>query len=264
MLDCPADDDEDAKAEMKNLPYRARVGMLLWLARNTRPDIAYQVNALARVAHNPGLPHWHASTHLLKYVSGTRDMGLIYKRSDALAGVPGQIKPVLWSDATWAPDYGDAYDNYRSTSGWMATVGDNVLSWSSHRQSVVAQSSTESEWYAAGDAAKEAAHLRKLLVDLGNKVHGPITLHCDNQSTIKQSVNSVDQHSSRHVGQRYHYLRQQCNSGKLSLSFVPTTEQRADIFTKVLPKAPHKYLRSLLRVQNMHDDIVTAPILVPV
>ena len=38
---------------MKNKPYRQRVGQLLWLARCARLDLSYQVNALARVAHNP-------------------------------------------------------------------------------------------------------------------------------------------------------------------------------------------------------------------
>ena len=63
--DCPAEDDLEQKRTMASKPYRRRIGQLLWIARSSRPDIAYQVNALARVAHNPGLAHWKASTLLI-------------------------------------------------------------------------------------------------------------------------------------------------------------------------------------------------------
>ena len=130
----------------------------------------------------------------------------------------------------------------------MVSVEQNVVNWCSHRQPVVAQSSTESEWYAAADAAKEAVHFRHMFNDLSIPIHGAISLRCDNQSTIKQSVNAVDQKNSRHIGQRAHFLRQQCNSGQLSLLFVPTKEQRADLFTKCLPTPAHEDLRRKIGV----------------
>jgi hypothetical protein len=154
--DCPADDDLQQKAEMKDKPYRKRVGQLLWLARTSRPDIAYQVNCLSRVGHNPGIQHWLASSLIIRYVNHTRHYGLVYKRSSSLLDVPGQWKPVLWTDATWASDYGDFYDNYCSTTGWVCQIGDCSVSWASSQQGAVAQSSAESEWYAAADGAKEA------------------------------------------------------------------------------------------------------------
>ena len=247
-LDCPADDDVKQRTFMKDKPYRIRVGQLLWLARTSRPDISYQVNALARVSHNPGKAHWDASTKLIKYISHTADMGVTYIRDENLTAVPGQWKPCLWSDATWASDYGDAYDNYRSTTGWVATLGRSPVSWKSCRQEVVAQSSTESEWYAAADAAKEALFLRHLFSDLKIPLHGSMELKCDNQSTIKQSLNAVNQHNSRHIGQRAHFLRQQCHTGNLSLKYVSTHEQLGDLFTKCLPEPAHNYLRKKLGV----------------
>ena len=241
--DCPADDDIAQRKLMATKPYRRRLGQLLWISRSSRPDIAYQVNALARVAHNPGLKHWQESTLLLKYLSHTQHMGLAFRHSE-----PSQI--CMWSDATWAPDYGTFYDNYRSTTGWGSTSGYNLLSWTSHRQPVVAQSSAESEWYAAADAAKEAEFIKNIFSDLGFPDYGAIPLLCDNQSTIKQTLNAVDQRSSRHLGMRSHFLRQQCHSKRLGLHFVPSRYQIADIFTKVLPRPAHEFLRSKIGVMS--------------
>ena len=51
--DCPSPTDTKQLEFMRSKPYKRRIGQLLWIARSSRPDIAYQVNALARVAHNP-------------------------------------------------------------------------------------------------------------------------------------------------------------------------------------------------------------------
>jgi hypothetical protein len=233
---------------MKTLPYRARIGQLLWLARNTRPDISYQVNALARVAHNPGKPHWDATSALIRYISHTRDLGLVYKRDPSYDDVPGFWKAVTWSDATWAPTYGSAFDNYRSTTGWVCMIGGNAISWTSHRQSVVAQSSAESEWFAANDGSKESIYIRRIFADLDHTMHGALPLMCDNQSAIKQSVTAMDSKNSRHIGLKQHYIRQLCNEGLLKLEYVPTQEQIADVLTKCLPVAQHEELRSKLGV----------------
>ena len=137
---------------MRDKPYRKRIGMLLWASRNGRPDIAFQVNALARVSTNPGPAHWHATTQVLRYLKGTRDYALTYTRDPDLD--PSHFNPVGYSDADWAPKYGDHYDNYRSTTGWVFFLGGNAISWRSRRQTRTAKSSAESEYYAAADAAK--------------------------------------------------------------------------------------------------------------
>ena len=80
-------------------------------ARNCRPDLCHPVNALARVAHNPGREHWHALQHLARYLDSTREHALTYSR-------PGSCVPKLptldvHTDADYAPRYGDKYNDYR-------------------------------------------------------------------------------------------------------------------------------------------------------
>lgn len=243
---------------MKDKPYRSLVGLLLWIARISRPDIQYQVGCLARAAHNPGKKHWDACKHMIRYMKHTHTHGIRYKRVPELNSVPGQFKPTLWPDATWAPNYGSFYDNYRSVTGWCCSVGSdnnpeagNLISWGSHRQSVVALATAESEWHAATEAAKEALYVADLFEALKIPLHGNITLRCDNQATISQSVNAVDHKASRHIGMKAHFLRQQCNWGKLQLSYQETKTQRGDIFTKLLPEPDHVRMRECLGVVDI-------------
>ena len=60
---------------------RAVVGMLLYLASNTRPDIAFSVNQCARFSHRPKKYHEDAVKRIIRYLKGTQDKGLIFEPS---------------------------------------------------------------------------------------------------------------------------------------------------------------------------------------
>ena len=243
--DSPSPDDTEHIAFMADKPYKRRVGQLLHIARTSRPDICYQVNALARVNNNPGKLHWEASTHLLRYISHTREYGLVLKQADT------GLQLRMWSDATWAPDYGTYYDNHRSTTGWTASGnndGSNLLSWCSHRQSTIALSSCESETNAAVDAAQEAVYVRGLLADLDVPLPHRVPMSCDNQSAIKLSLSVSDARQSRHVGNKAAFIRQQVRNGHLTLEWVPSADEIADCQTKCLPLPQHELLRTRMGV----------------
>ena len=59
------------------VPYLSAIGALMYLANCTRPDIAFSVNLLARYSSAPTRRHWKGIQHILRYLSGTTDMGLI-------------------------------------------------------------------------------------------------------------------------------------------------------------------------------------------
>jgi hypothetical protein len=117
----------------------------------------------------------------------------------------------------------------------------------------------ESEWYAAVESAKEALYVQKIFVDLGLAASSPLTLRCDNQSTIKQSLMAVNQRNSRHVGMKAHYLRHLCHAGKIIMDYVCTTDQLADLMTKVLPKPAHAFLRRKMGILT-YDEFNAIPV----
>ena len=95
---CPQSEDE--RVAMKDIPYLAAVGSLNYLAIGTRPDLAHAVGELGQFNSNPGLGHWKAVQHVLKYLKGTADLGLTY-------GPPGRSpQPMLqaYCNANYAGD----------------------------------------------------------------------------------------------------------------------------------------------------------------
>ncbi len=219
---------------MPKKEFKSWIGRLLHIARVGRPDIMYQTIALARVADKPNASNVRDLTHLIKYLATTVDKVL---RLDK----PTQMHLVGYSDATWSPDYGTDYDNYRSTTGRLFQLGGGaLLSWASRQQPIVARASTESELYAASDCALEAIHIRQLLNFMGHFTRNSVPIMVDNQSCIRQSVNTMDMRNARHYGRHAGWLRQRCKYGDVSLHYVPTKLQRADVLTKIQPRPGHE------------------------
>ena len=90
---------ESDKAQLSD--YRKLIGSLRWLADATRPDISYAVGQVSRYVQDPGPDHWLAAKRILRYLKGTVEYGLCYRRSTDGLRVQG------YSDADWAGDTDD-------------------------------------------------------------------------------------------------------------------------------------------------------------
>ena len=146
----------------------------------TRPDLSYPVGVISQFMARPIEEHLQCAQRVLRYVSGTKDRGLLYWTGTA-AHLVGS------TDANWA---GNAADR-RSTSGYAFSLGSAAIAWSSKKQPTVALSSTEAEYRGAAIATCEAIWLKRLLRDLQEEASDPTTIYCDNLSNIQLAKNPV-------------------------------------------------------------------------
>eukprot|EP00253_Pinus_taeda_P026176 PITA_26176 len=216
--------------------YRQLIGSLMYLV-NTRPDICFAVNTMSQFMCEPRKVHWVAAKHILRYLQGTMDYGLDYRQGDG-------VRLVGYTDSNWA---GCASDR-KSTSGCCFGLGSVVVSWFSRKQQSVALSSAEAEYMAASLASCEAIWLRKLLFGLFGQRLRPSVIYCDNQSCIELTENPVFHDRSKHIGIRYHFIRDYVQKGAVKLEYISTNEQVADILTKALPRGKHVYFRDKIGV----------------
>jgi hypothetical protein len=229
--------------------YMEITGTLMYAAISTRPDIAHAVHYLASNMQAPTLRHMQAAERVLRYLAGTKDVGLVFgsRNGDTVGDSRGrkaevQVEVCAFADADWANDRGDR----RSISGWVAKINGDPVSWSSKKQRVVALSTCEAELYAESAAIQEVLWLRGLMEELGLHTRTGSTVYGDNQSAIAVSQNGVKGERTKHVDVKYHFVTEAVERGVVSLKWVPTMQQQADIFTKALAAPVFELLRQQL------------------
>jgi hypothetical protein len=66
-------------------PDLSAIGALKYLANNTRPDIAFVIKLVVRFSVAPTMRHWNKVVNVLRYLQGTPDLGLFYKKNQDLS-----------------------------------------------------------------------------------------------------------------------------------------------------------------------------------
>ena len=157
--------------------YKGLIGSLLYLTASI-PDIMFVVCMCARFQSAPKESHFNAAKRILKYLQGTKDVGLWY---------PGNVSLSLtgYSDSDVA---GYKIDR-KSTSGTSHLLGSSLISWQCKKQSCVALFIAEAEYIATGSCCAQTLWLRQQLNDFGILLN-KIPILCDNTSAISLTKKS--------------------------------------------------------------------------
>jgi hypothetical protein len=228
--------------------YMEITGTLMYAAISTRLDIAHAVYYLACHMLAPTLHHMAAAERVMRYLSGTRALGLTFgtRNGSALGDSRGQTRTQIdvcaFADADWANGKSDR----RSITGWVAKINGDPISWASKKQRTVALSTCEAELYAEAAAIQEVLWLRDFMKELGLQSHVGSEVYGDNQSAIAVTKNGIKGERTKHVDIKYHFVTETVERGDVRLKWVPTAEQQADIFTKALSQPTFELLRSQL------------------
>ncbi|KAL0439499.1 UNVERIFIED_CONTAM: Retrovirus-related Pol polyprotein from transposon RE1 [Sesamum latifolium] len=93
---------------------------------------------------------------------------------------------------------------------------------------------TEAEYIAASEAAKEAIWMKNYIQELGvvPSITEPVVIFCDNNGAIAQAKEPRSHHRSKHILRRYHLLREMVSRDDCRMDRVSSAENTADPLTK--------------------------------
>ena len=153
------EEDEESPAIGTIREAQAITGELSWVAQRTRPDVSYAVGLMSRLIHCRPSYVVRIGHHVLKYLWGTRDFGLLYRSQS------GEEDLQVTADASFGP----SHEKFRSVQGITVQHFSNMLQWETGRQPFVTQSTCEAELLAYNEAYQVGEAMSALFTTLGMK-----------------------------------------------------------------------------------------------
>ncbi|KAL1199181.1 Retrovirus-related Pol polyprotein from transposon TNT 1-94 [Cardamine amara subsp. amara] len=242
----PKKDDEEVLGP--EMPYLSAIGAFMYLASHTRPDICFAVNLLSRFSSCPTQRHLNGIKHILRYLRGTKDLGLFYtNHKDGLVG---------YADAGYLSDPHHA----KSQTGYVFTHGGMAISWRSMKQTLVATSSNHAEILAIHEASRECVWLRSMTQHIKENCgmaegkEEPTILYEDNAACISQLKDGyIKGDRTKHILPKFFFTHDLQKDGEVKVEQVRSSENSADLFTKSLPTSVFKKLIHQIGMRRLKD-----------
>jgi hypothetical protein len=219
-------------------PYCALVSALNYIAVGTRPDVAFAVGRLSSFMDCYTPEHWSAALRIVRYLKGTRTMGLTL-------GGTNTLRLIGYSDS----DYANCPVTSHSISGNCFNLGSSAISWMSKKQRIVADSSCYAEYIALHDSSHEVAFLHELLTGLRFAPPTATPLLCDNDAARHLAKDHVSHPNVKHIHVKFHHICELVEDGTVALTCVRSADNTADILTKPLSRNDFQRLQHYLRIR---------------
>ena len=173
--------------------YQSVIGFLMWAAIYIRPDLAYSVGVISRYCSNLEKFHCDLLQHILKYVAGSLLLGIVFRKhsDDELIGYSHS-------------DFAGLVYGQKSTGAYNFLFAGAPISNSSKLQPTVSLFSTEAEYMALVETAKETIWCARFLAELHYREDTPVLLRADNQGSIYLSKNPEFHKRTKHIEIKWH------------------------------------------------------------
>jgi hypothetical protein len=213
------------------------LGKLRYLADRTRPDISFAASFLARFATNPTIHHINAILQTLGYIETTRNLGFY------LGSPTNQIRLFAMSDSSFIRD-----DDSKGQLSYSLVLADDSGAFftKSQKDKNVSISSFHSEINALVETVKMVVYYRGILQELNHPQFSPTIIDVDNQSVIMVSTTIRKDNRSMYLTNKTNFLREHVDNKIISLQYIETENNIADLGTKSSRVVPHNDLSAKL------------------
>ena len=208
---CPKNNLE--REQMKNIPYASAIGSLMYAQVYTTLDIAFAVGMLGRYQSDPGLDHWRVAKKVMRYLQGTKNYMLMYRRTE-------NLEVIGYSDS----DFAGYIDSCKSTSGYIFLMASGAVSWRSAKQTLTATSTMEAEFVSCFKATSHGVWLKSFIFVLRimDFISRPLRIYYDNSAAVFMAKNNKSGSRSKHIDIKYLAIRECIKEKKVVIEHVST------------------------------------------
>jgi hypothetical protein len=236
--------------------YRSIVGKLLYLAGNSRPDIAFAVHQVARFSHDPKQSHAVAIKRILRYLQGTKDRGMVMRPT-------GEWLIECHVDADFSGLWGSEDPNdpisAKSRTGYVLSLAGCPLMWVSKLQTETSVSTMMAEYVALSTAMRDMLPLKAMVEAVAKAVTGDDTVDVvcksdvweDNNGALTVATMPKITPQSKFFNVKLHFFKEHVATEQhpdrpVRIQKIDTEEQLGDIMTKGLVYDKFRPLRDRL------------------
>ncbi|MBW0528188.1 hypothetical protein O181_067903 [Austropuccinia psidii MF-1] len=162
--------------------------------------------------------HWAALEHLICYMRGTMNKALVLD----LVGKARMLE--VYVDVNWGGE------GSRSQHGFIGFLLGLLVVWNSKRQTCVASSTCQAEYMAMSFAVRAGMWISQCVTPITARITPILLLH--NQLAVKIANDSGSRKNLRHIKREFHLINEMIVNNKVTIKWITTREQKADIFTK--------------------------------
>ncbi|MBW0530115.1 hypothetical protein O181_069830 [Austropuccinia psidii MF-1] len=240
---------EPNKEDLRTYTYLSALGTaLLWIhvddgtltasSPQILEEIVTAISSKLKVKWDNEITGLEALKHLIAYLCLPETTGILLKDFGRALAFECYV------DANWGGE-GD-----RSSHGFLLLYNNNPVSWKSKWQATIASLTCQAECMAMSFAAQECLWMSHLF----QPILGPTVprLYSDNRTSVNIAMNVTSQKQTRHLIREFNLVNEYISKRKISLSWISTHEQLADILTK--PLGPLKVTQFLLLLNSTKPD----------
>ena len=243
--------DDTEKEQMKTRPYLAALAALLFYVLAIRPDCTVVVVLLCQFMQSPSPQCWDVLVKLIAYCHGTRTASIMYRRKPEkipkeFDGSAAEWK--LFRDNFLFFNYCDGAWKITSVAGYLTSICDGPLVWSTKLVKVICHSSAEAEICAGSLLSKDNMYLRQLLGAMGINILGAVPTFIDSTAAMDITGRLGVSKRTAHFLRWQHYMRWCVSHNFIRLIFVSTKRQLADALTKMVDKTLFLQFRDMVLV----------------
>ena len=235
---------------------------ICYSAMITRPDIAKATSKLSEFFINSGFDHLYAVDHYFRYLYATRHLEIQYSIEASIHMI---VQAFVSTDHIFQTMTDVSFDNYpdrKNDEGYVFQLYDDLIDWTSRKQSTITTSIIEAELLSLLHASKKLIWWSNLFQKLMFKTEHNLIIYNDNLQTIRLLNSKIPRLKTklRHVDMFQCWLRQEVQKERINVDFVSTAKMMIDDLLKLLPSQKHQVFIQQLDLKDLKREIMKSKV----